>query len=688
MNPGRKPNRLIQEKSPYLQQHAYNPVEWHPWGPEAFQKARDLDRPILLSIGYATCHWCHVMERESFEDESIARFLSEHFVAVKVDREERPDVDQIYMKALHGMGQQGGWPLNMFLTPELEPFTGGTYFPPEPAYGRASFRQVLQTIANLWQNDRAKISQSAEAVTEFLKQQSPPSDAEIPGPAAYDAALAYFLRSYDARHGGFAGNGPNKFPPSMSILFLLRRYERTGEKHLLAMVEHTLDAMRRGGIYDQIGGGLSRYSTDHQWLVPHFEKMLYDNALFMRALCETYRITRNERYKLWASDVLDYLNRDLSSPEGAFYSAEDADSEGEEGKFYVWSSGELRDVLAAGSLSAEEIENAVRFFGVTDRGNFEGSNILFEASSRDAFLKTAGLDAAVWNSTLTRARSILLAHRSRRERPLRDDKIITSWNALAVWALARMAFVFDDAAIGERARKAMRFLDENLQISTGLLRRHHSGESRFHGGLQDYATYGLAALDLYRLTFDDSYMKAATQAGRWIQEKFARPDGGYFDTEAGQDDLIVRAADVYDGVEPSGNSAAALLFTQLSGYGFQEFRGCAEGIMRAFGSVIREQGPGCTILLLALDSLHHPMPEIVISGDTSAEEETFLRSISTLPAEIPLARTPGRAPLLEGKADSGKSAFYICRNQACEAPQHSASRAAVLVTEALALKRN
>lgn len=689
MHPGRKPNRLLQERSPYLQQHAYNPVDWHAWGPEAFQKARDLDRPILLSIGYATCHWCHVMERESFEDDSIAAYLSEHFIAIKVDREERPDVDQIYMKALHGMGEQGGWPLNMFLTPDLQPFTGGTYFPPRPAYGRASFRQVLEGIANLWKNDRSRITQSAEAVTDFLKQTAAArGGTEVPGPEVFDAAAQYFLGSYDSENGGFAGSGPNKFPPSMSLLFLLRRFERTGETHLLQIVEHTLAAMKRGGIYDQIGGGLSRYSTDHQWLVPHFEKMLYDNALLMRILCETFRITQNQRYKAWALDILHYLDRDLSSPEGAFYSAEDADSEGEEGKFYVWHAAELREVLSAAGFVPGDVAQLFQFFGVTSGGNFEGHCILFEPAEREDFLANAGLSPVAWDSTLSRARAVLLAHRSKRVRPLRDDKIITSWNALAIWALARMAFVFEDPALCERAAHAMRFLEENLKNPDGLLRRHHTGESRFKAGLQDYAMTGLAALDLYRATFQDQWITSAVQIGRWIVEKFTRPDGAFYDTEAGQEDLIVRAADLYDGVEPSGNSAAALLFVQLGSYGFSEFREIPEKIVRSFGAVIRDQGPGCTMLLLALDLLHNPFPEAAIAGKPGAEESTFLKSLAAAPAEIALARTPGSAPLLEGKAGATDTTFYICRNQACNAPVQSASEAWEQVARALNLKRN
>lgn len=689
MHPGQKPNRLLQERSPYLQQHAYNPVDWHAWGPEAFQKAKDLDRPILLSIGYATCHWCHVMERESFEDDSIAAYLSEHFIAIKVDREERPDVDQIYMKALHGMGEQGGWPLNMFLTPDLMPFTGGTYFPPRPAYGRASFRQVLEGIANLWKNDRRRITQSAEAVTEFLKQSAAGREqSELPGPEVFESAVEYFLRSYDSLHGGFAGNGPNKFPPSMSLLFLLRRYERTGDAKLLEIVEQTLEAMKRGGIYDQVGGGLSRYSTDHQWLVPHFEKMLYDNALLMRALCETFRITQNNRYRVWALDILQYLNRDLSSPEGAFYSAEDADSEGEEGKFYVWHADELREVLSGAEASGEEVEHLFRFYGVTEHGNFEGHCILHEPASREEFLKVSGLSADAWDSSLSRMRAALLAHRSKRIRPLRDDKIITSWNALAIWALARMAFVFDDTSLAEQAANAMRFLEKHLKNADGLLRRHHSGESRFKAGLQDYAMTGLAALDLYRATFNDSWMKSALEAGLWIIEKFARPDGAFFDTEAGQEDLIVRAADLYDGVEPSGNSASALLFAQLASYGFSEFREIPEKIMRAFGTTIRDQGPGCTMLLLALDLLQHPLPEAAIAGRSGPEETQFMRHIAASPAELAVARAPGIAPLLAGKADAEETTFYICRNQACEAPVQNAREASELVTRALNLKRN
>ena len=453
-----RPNRLAQEKSPYLLQHAYNPVDWFPWGTEAFEKAKSEDKMIFLSIGYATCHWCHVMERESFENPDLAQKLNQKFVPIKVDREELPDVDQIYMKSLQAMGQQGGWPLNVFLTPDLRPVTGGTYFPPQPAFGRPSFGQVLDTISDVWQNNREKILESATALTDFLQstnRATTEGDVENvapPGMMVSIKAVDLFFQSFDAYRGGFLTNGNNKFPPSMAILLLIRQYDRNQDKRCIQMVETTLSAMKRGGIYDQIGGGLCRYATDHDWLVPHFEKMLYDNALFISALVETYRVTGKQEYADWAEDCIEYIRRDMTDPSGAFYSAEDADSEGEEGKFYVWSEQEFLEVLEEAGIELEDRKKILRFWGLSARGNFEGKNILHVPVPPEEF----GVDDR-FREKLAKARKALLSRRSRRERPLRDDKVLTSWNGLMISALSLAGRVLDKPEYTLRARKAARF---------------------------------------------------------------------------------------------------------------------------------------------------------------------------------------------------------------------------------------
>jgi len=426
-------NKLVHEKSPYLLQHAHNPVDWHPWGNEAFEKAKNEDKLLLVSIGYATCHWCHVMERESFEDPELAAYLNAHFVPVKVDREERPDVDKIYMDSLHALGQQGGWPLNMFVTPEGKPVTGGTYFPPKPLYGRKSFRELLETLASIWKNEREKIFSTADQLTAHLKQKAVSTAGGHPelNWEAEEQAVTQFRDSFDSRHGGFKQQQQNKFPPSMGLMLLLRHFHRTGNEHSLEMVEKTLQKMFAGGIYDQLGGGLSRYSTDYEWLVPHFEKMLYDNSLFVWALIETFQITKNPLYETAVRDVLTYVARDMTSPEGAFFSAEDADSEGVEGKFYVWSKAEILEILGP-----ENGELACAFWDITENGNFEGNNIPNRPRSDEDVAEQFRITTDEMRIQLRTAREKLMAVRSKRVRPLLDDKVLTSWNALMISAFA------------------------------------------------------------------------------------------------------------------------------------------------------------------------------------------------------------------------------------------------------------
>ncbi len=656
-------------------------MDWYPWGDEAFQVAEQNDKPIFLSIGYATCHWCHVMERESFENAETAKVLNDHFVPVKVDREERPDVDSIYMKALHATGQQGGWPLNMFLTPDRRPITGGTYFPPEAAYGRPSFRQVLETIHKVWTEDRSKLLQTAESLTTFLDEGQVKADGGIPGLEAVAAAADGYRASFDKFRGGFVGNGPNKFPPSMGLVLLLTQYRRTGEADLLHMVETTLEHMKRGGIYDQIGGGLSRYSTDHDWLVPHFEKMLYDNALFASALTECYRITGKEHYRTWTLDIYDYLKRDMTSPEGAFYSAEDADSEGVEGKFYVWTGAEFETILTEAGMSVDEIKQLSRFWGVTSRGNFEGKNILHEPVSRADFLAAYPGDEKDFNDLLGRARAVLHKARDGRVRPLRDDKILTSWNALMISALAQSARAFAMPPIAADAVKAAEFIYDKMRDDNGrLLRRYRQGDARFAGTLVDYAQTGCAFADLYRTTFDPRWLTRAAEMADLILELFPGQSGAFHDTVIDAKDLIVRTTESYDGVEPSGNSSAARLFLTLAGYGLEtaKYRKAAAGILGRFHEALSKYGSAHAAMLQTLVMHHTPPLEIaVVTNNRDASDELVNALNRELPLEsfVALAREDeieaigAKVPLMaHRKAIHSPNTIYVCRELACKRP--------------------
>jgi hypothetical protein len=675
-------NLLIHEKSPYLLQHAHNPVNWHPWGPEAFAKARAEDKLVLVSIGYATCHWCHVMERESFEDEEIARFLNEHFIAIKVDREERPDVDKIYMDALHAMGQQGGWPLNMFATPDGRPVAGGTYFPPEERYGRKSFREVLQILATAWKEQRQDVFSNAEALTAHLRQQ-----AEVRGAvhrewnrAPIEAAVALYKRAYDRKDGGFALQPQNKFPPSMGLMLLLRQHARSGDAQALEMVEHTLRRMVSGGIYDQLGGGLARYSTDYQWTVPHFEKMLYDNALFAQALTEAWLVTGKDFYRAYAEDVLEYIRRDMTGPQGAFYSAEDADSEGEEGKFYVW-----RPAEVAALLEPEDARAAIAYWDITPAGNFEhGATILTVPRPLAEVAARLGMGQDELAERLQRAREVLFQARGKRPRPLRDDKVLASWNALAISAFARAGRAFGEPGDVAMAERAARFILTQLRDGGGrLLRRWREGEARFKAYLADYAQLAVACLDLYEATGRLEWFDHALALMREVNRLFRNPEGPYFDTGGDAEPLLARTSEGYDGVEPSGNSAAALAFLRLHAYGVREgFDVDALRIFSGFAQYLHQAGVSFSAMLAALHFHLAPPREIVIVGDPAAPETQALLAVTHrryLPDAVLAFAAPGdvaeaarHIPLLEGRqAIGGKATAYVCRDMACQLPVHT-----------------
>lgn len=673
-------NRLIDEKSPYLLQHAHNPVDWYPWGEEALKKAKDEDKPILVSIGYATCHWCHVMERESFEDPELAEILNEHFVAIKVDREERPDVDQIYMAALHALGEGGGWPLNMFLNSDAVPFTGGTYFPPKARHGRPSFRTVLERIVMLWDKGRDNLEVTAAQLKEHLSsEEGQNADSEVVfSREAEEQQILLSKKTYDRVDGGFQTQRNNKFPPSMNLMHLLRCHERESDESIMDMIEYTIERMKNGGIYDQLGGGLSRYSTDYRWLVPHFEKMLYDNALWLELLVEAYQSTGKSHYRDWAEDAMSYLNRDMTNPEGAFFSAEDADSEGVEGKFYVWDREEIDELLPVKmALIAKE------YWGVTEGGNFEGKTILWVKRPLKLVAEDCEVPLDEAKSLIAEARQILLEHRSKRIRPLLDDKVLTSWNALMISAYAKAGRAFGDEDVIERAVKAASFILTTLKDDSGrLLRRYRDGEARYKAYLVDHGQLAVACLDLFEATDDLKWALEARDLMDQVNALFRNEEGAYYDTGSDGEALLTRSSEGYDGVEPSGNSACSWAFIRLYGvFGRDSDRDDCERILRSYYHVLRRAGVGFAYMMRSLDNILSGVGQIVLVGSGDDEEFQSIRGFlreSFLPQyhkiivdESKLPEWQKEMPVLENRdAIEGKATVYICHNQTCELPLH------------------
>ncbi len=683
MSEGQHSNRLIHEKSPYLLQHAHNPVDWFPWGDEAFALAKKSNKPLMVSIGYATCHWCHVMERESFEDGKTAELINRYFIAIKVDREERPDIDSIYMKAVQALGQQGGWPLNVFVTPDGIPFYGGTYFPPVGRHNLPSFSDVLNFLNHTWENEQDKVAKQGKALIEYLKQTTEQDTSSDKGSVetlsfyGENRAAELYEQSYDHLNHGFKFQQQNKFPPSMGLSLLLRHHHRTGNVKLLEMVQKTLCAMKHGGIYDQIGGGLSRYSTDYRWLVPHFEKMLYDNALFVTALTETYQVTRDDQYMDFANDIFKYIDRDMTHPDGGFYSAEDADSEGVEGKFYVWTQEEIESLLSRQVASV-----AIPFYNVYPTGNWEGNNILHVTRIPEALAQELHLPMETVTTALDEARETLLETRSKRIRPLLDDKILTSWNGLMISAMARAGRVFADEDRIAIAERAMAFITDNLTTRQGrLLRRWREGEGRFSAYLFDYTSLANACCELYEATFNPDYLFKARDLMQIVEEQFASDTGAYFETPADGENLIVRQIAGYDGVEPSGNSNASLVFMKLSAWLLEpEYERKAEKIFLAFYDDVSEYGLNSAFMMQALHLYTSGMKEVAVigvKGDPLTEE--FLKAINQgfFPNTVFAFAYENDArkdevPLLKDKqAINGKATAYVCHLGACQAPVNS-----------------
>ncbi len=668
-----RPNRLGAETSPYLRQHAFNPVQWYPWGEEALSRARAEDRPILLSVGYSACHWCHVMERESFENEQIAGLMNEHFVNIKVDREERPDLDEIYMVAVQAMTGSGGWPMTVFLTPDQRPFYGGTYFPPSDRYGRPGFPKVLQAVAEFYRSHRDQVAQQASRLTGALEQNAvlQAGEAEL-SYDLIDAACCALKTNLDREHGGFGG--APKFPASMSLVLLLRHHWRTGDTEALEAVETSLRQMARGGIYDQLGGGFHRYSVDERWLIPHFEKMLYDNALLTWVYLEAYQLTGDPEYRRVVEETLEYALREMRSPGGGFYSAQDADSEGEEGKFFAW---EPEEVVAV--LGEEGARLFNRYYGVSPEGNFEhGKSVLHVASPLESVARLLGVAEGALAQVVAEGRKALLAVRQQRVAPGLDDKIIASWNGLMISALARAGQVLDNQCYVAAAAGAADFVLSQMNGSEGLCHSFAGGQAGLDAYQDDYASLINGLIDLYEATFDRRWLQAAQALCAAMVERFwDAAQGGFFFTADSAVALIVRTKSPYDNPIPSGNALGALALlrlAELSGQG--GLRETAEQILHLFAGQMRQLPGASAQMLCALDFFLSAPCQIAIVGP-GAEPLLAVARRHFLPAKVRVGLAAGDdpeaaaadLPLLAGKtAPRGGPAAFVCSNFACSPP--------------------
>jgi uncharacterized protein YyaL (SSP411 family) len=661
-------NRLILETSPYLLQHAHNPVNWYPWGDEAFDDARRLGRPVFLSIGYSTCHWCHVMEEESFEDEEIAAFLNEHYVCIKVDREERPDVDAIYMSAVQNLTGQGGWPMSVFLLPDRVPFFAGTYFPPrDGARGaRHGFLTILRELRKTHDADPGRVQQAAEALAQAVRRDMEGAargkSGDIPGVEAITATVDYYKRAFDSVHGGLR-RAP-KFPSNIPVRLLLRHHRRTGDAQALHMATLTLEKMAAGGMYDQIGGGFHRYSVDERWLVPHFEKMLYDNALLVVAYVEAHQVTGRADFARVARETLDYVLREMTSPEGGFYSATDADSEGEEGKFFVWSLGEVRALLG------DEAERFARYYDVTEGGNFEGHNIL------NAPRPDEGEHAA-----LAAARARLYEVRSKRIPPLRDDKILAAWNGLMISALAVAGRVLGERRYVEAAARAGDFLLARMRAGDRLVRSYKEGRRQAQGFLEDQSFVAGGFIDLFEATFEPRWLSEAIALSDAVEQHFAdREHGGWFMTADDAEKLIAREKPMYDGAEPSGTSIAIMNALRLHTFtGDERWRAVAQEALSSLHEILTERPLAMAEALVALD-YHADVPKEVAlvwpagqgaDGLHAVLRATFVpnRALAGAAEGAEVEALARLVPFIAEKvAVGGRPTGYVCRRGRCELP--------------------
>jgi len=695
---GTEYNRLVFEKSPYLLQHAGNPVNWYPWGEEAFALARKQDKPVFLSIGYTTCHWCHVMERESFEDEEIGKLMSEHFVCIKVDREERPDIDAVYMTVTQQMTGSGGWPMTVVMTPDKRPYFSGTYFPKESRFGRPGLKQLIYGLSGAWKDDREKVLEVAGEVTRFLKQAS----AGAPGDALTADLLEKAFKQLEARfdpvHGGFGSNP--KFPTSHQLSFLVRYWKRSGNPKALEMVEHTIQRIRLGGIYDHVGLGVHRYSTDRVWLLPHFEKMLYDQAILAQAALDAYQATGKAEYAELVRELFTYVLRDMTAPEGGFYSAEDADSEGEEGKFYVWKPKEVIQILGK-----ERGERFCKIYNILDGGNFrdEASGSGNEHSiphlqkSLAEIAKDLNLKSSKLAEELEADRRKLFTVREKRIHPQKDDKVLTDWNGLMIAAMARAGTILGEDRYTLAAKRAADFSLQTLRRKDGrLLKRYRAGEAGLPAHIEDYAFLTWGLLNLYEATFDVSYLQEAISLNDLTLKHFwDSKDGGFFMTADDGEKLLVRHKEIYDGAIPSGNSVTALNLLRIGRItGRAELEEKAAEVMKAFSLDVQRNPSAYTQLMHALDFAAGPSLEIVVAGDLKdPQTHTLLKALHKdfIPNKVILHRPLGSdasimeiAPYTEFQAPAkdGIPQVYVCRNYQCKQPVSEAKDLARHLTEA------
>jgi uncharacterized protein YyaL (SSP411 family) len=689
-----RPNHLVHEKSPYLLQHAYNPVEWYPWGDEAFEKAQSEGKPIFLSIGYSTCHWCHVMEKESFEDPEVAGLMNDTFVSIKVDREERPDLDHIYMTVCQIMSGSGGWPLTIVMTPEKEPFFSATYIPKHSRFGRTGMVELIPKIKAVWEARRQEVLESAKSVTNALQRLERNTSGETMDRPVLDKAYEELAKRFDETYGGF-GRAP-KFPTAHNFLFLLRYWKRTGKEPALAMVEKSLQEIRFGGVYDQVGFGVHRYSTDREWLVPHFEKMLYDQAMLALAYLEAYQATGKDMYAHTAREIFQYVLRDMRSPEGGFYSAQDADSEGAEGKFYVWTEEEFRQIL-----DKEEADTLCKVFHVQGGGNFReeatgkgtGANILYPGKAVSEIAAELGIPAEELEKTLESARIKLFEAREKRIHPHKDDKILTDWNGLMIAALAQGAQVLGDTGYADAAAAATEFVLKRLRTPEGrLLHRYRDGEAGITAHLDDYAFMILGLTQLYEATFQVPYLETALELNEDMVKHFWDDlGGGFFFTPDDGESLIIRKKEIYDGALPSGNAVAMLNLLRLARLtGRTDLDEKAAKMGAAFSKPILELPSGYTLFLTAVDFAIGPSYEVVVvgppPGSDTAEMLKALRSrfmpnkvVLFRPSEEASPQITRLAPFTaQHRPMDGKATAYVCVERACKMPTTD-------ITEMLAL---
>ena len=666
-SPKQHTNKLIDETSPYLLQHAHNPVNWYPWGNEAFEKARSEDKPLLVSIGYSACHWCHVMEHESFEDEATARIMNENFVNIKVDMEERPDVDQIYMTFVQLTTGRGGWPMNVFITPDKLPFFGGTYFPPGPKYGMPSWQQILASIAEAWRDRREDLTHSANEILGELRRVGL-SEFAPSGLSAdqLDSAFESFVRAFDKTNGGFGG--APKFPPSMSLEFLLRYWKRTGNDNALEMVKFTAQKMAEGGIYDQLGGGFHRYAVDAIWLVPHFEKMLYDNAQLIRIYLHLFQITGEESFKRTAVETLDYVRREMLDDSGGFYSSQDADSEGVEGKFFVWTPDEVRDVLGPDTA---QIFNF--YYDVSEEGNFEEKNILHITYTRESAARALKIDVSELDKALENGRRKLFAAREERAKPFRDEKVLTAWNGLMLAAFAEAAAVLKSEEYLDVAKRNADFLLENLQQNGRLLRTWKDGRAKLNAYIEDYANLADGLIGLYQASGSIRYLAEARRlADLMITEFWDEENGGFFFTSGDHEELIVRNKDFYDNATPSGNSTAADVLLRLAKfYGEERYERFASSVLRLTAPQIKRHPQGFGRALAAIEFHLGRVKEIAVIGEKGNElqREVASRYLPDAVVAISDGNAGNELPLLaERTAIDGKATAYVCENFVCQRP--------------------